>query len=206
MAIIEYREELKRKLIHLSSLWMCAAVLLLPGRYTAAGLFLLLGAVTVLIERAFIIGIPVITPLYRRLFGAMLRKDPRPDDWLVSGGAPVFFAGAVVALCFSPRVAAAALAILLTADAAAALIGRRFCRHRINGKSWEGTIAFFMTALIVAWGVFIITGATVDMFPRIPVAALAAALAELYQKQLKMDDNFLIPLVSGFVLEYLQLF
>lgn len=63
-----------------------------------------------------------------------------------------------------------------------------------------------MTALIVAWGGFIITGATVDMFPRIPVAALAAALAELYQKQLKMDDNFLIPLVSGFVLEYLQLF
>ena len=47
------------------------------------------------------------------------------------------------------------LAVLLTADAAAALIGRKFGKHKlVNGKSLEGTLAFILTGIAVS-GIFI---------------------------------------------------
>ena len=61
---ISYREECKRKLVHLSSLWMVVAILLLPGRWTAAILYAVMLVLNLLCEHAYACNVPVITPLY----------------------------------------------------------------------------------------------------------------------------------------------
>ncbi|MBQ8754625.1 MAG: hypothetical protein IJZ19_06310 [Lentisphaeria bacterium] len=194
---ISYREEVKRKLIHLSSLWMPVAILLLPGRFTSCILFGVLFFLTLAVERAYVLKVPVITPVYCFFFGKMLRKEPSPDAWIVSGGAPVYAAASLTSLCFAPLCAAAGMAVLLTADAAAALIGRKFGKHKlVNGKSLEGTLAFILTGIAVS-GIFISATGAVSFLPYTLPAVILAALAELFQKQLKVDDNFSIPLATA---------
>lgn len=142
---ITYFEELKRKLIHLSSLWMVFAVVLIPNRWITAGLFAFLLAGTLLWEHAYACRRPVLTPLYGFFFGRMLRKEPEPGAWIVSGGSYVLMAALLVTVLYAPLAAGGALAVMLTGDAAAALIGRRFGRHRApNNKSWEGVAAFLL--------------------------------------------------------------
>ena len=50
---ITYFEELKRKGIHLSSLWMVAAIILIPDWRVTAGIFAVLLAITLLFEHAY---------------------------------------------------------------------------------------------------------------------------------------------------------
>lgn len=198
---IPYKEEVKRKLIHLSSLWMVAAILLIPDKRCTAGFFGVLFILTVLVERAYVRKVPVITPLYDFFFGKMLRKESSPDAWIVSGGAPVYAAAAFCCLCFSAVCAAAGMALLLTADVAAALIGRRFGKHKFsNGKSWEGTLAFFLVGILAVSGCFTIIGRTDLILYSLP-AIFVSTLAELYQKKLFLDDNFLIPAITAAVLQ-----
>ena len=203
---ISYREEIKRKLIHLSSLWMPVAILLIPGRFASCILFGVLFVLTISVERAYVLKVPVITPVYHFFFGKMLRKEPSPNAWIVSGGAPVYAAAALTCLCFSPLCAAAGMTVLLTADAAAALIGRRYGKHKlVNGKSLEGSLAFILTGTIAA-GVCFISAGNSGLLPFALPAVILAAAAELFQKQLKVDDNFSIPLATAGFLQLMLCF
>ena len=199
---ISFREEIKRKLVHLSSLWMVAATLLLaPWRYSAAVIFFLLLLLTLVSEHDYANGGRYLGRLYGRLFGQMLRNEVRPGQWIVSGGAPVLAAALLVNLLFPAWIAAAALAVMLTGDAAAALIGRRFGRHKtVNGKSWEGTASFVIAGFAALAVILLITHRPAWDYGAGFVAVLLAALAELFQKQLRLDDNLTIPLCAGAVL------
>ena len=199
---ITYREEIKRKLVHLSSLWMVAATLLLaPWRFCAAVIFLLLLVLTLVSEHDYANGGRYLGRLYGKLFGKMLRNEVRPGQWIVSGSAPVLAAALLVNLLFPAWIAASALAVLLTGDAAAALIGRRFGRHKIvNGKSLEGTVAFIVVGFIALAAVLLVTRRPYADYPAGFIAVIAAAVTELFQKQLKLDDNLTIPLCAGLVL------
>lgn len=205
---ITYFEELKRKAVHLSSLWMVAATLLLPyffpayGRWISCGVFAALLLLTLFSEHDYANGGKYLGRLYGILFGKMLRKEVKPGMWIVSGGAFVLAAALLVNLLFVPHIAAPALAVMLTGDAAAALIGRKFGRHKApNNKSWEGVAAF----IFVGYGALAAVTALAPTAPSyffiagIP-AVTAAAIAELFEKQLKLDDNFSIPLCVGAVL------
>ena len=199
---ITYKEEIKRKLIHLSSLWMVCAILLIPCKFYTGILFGILFILTVLVERAYVLKMPVVKPLYDFFFGKMLRKEPSPDAWIVSGGAPVYAAAALSCFCFSRLCAGMGMAVLLTADVAAALIGRRFGKHKFsNGKSWEGTLSFFivgmLAVLVCAWFSGRIS-LTLYAFP----AVFCGTLAELFQKTLRLDDNFLIPVLTAGILQF----
>ena len=205
---ISYAEEIKRKLVHLSSLWMVAATLLLARwRFAAAILFVLLLILTLVSEHDYANGGKYLGRLYGRLFGRMLRNEVRPGQWIVSGGAPVLAAAALVNLIFMPPIAAGSLAVMLVGDAAAALIGRKFGRHKIvNGKSLEGCLSFILFGGIALTTVLMISSVPARFFWAIPVAVIAGAAAELFQKQLKLDDNLTIPLAVGAVLTLAALF
>ncbi len=194
---ISYMHEFRRKLIHLSSLWMVAAMLLLP-RWPLAAAFGVCFVLNVLLERAYVLKVPYLTGIYRFFFGRMLRREPRPDQWIVSGGPYVWASAAMSLVLFPSVIAAAALAVMLIADTAAALVGRRWGRHKtVNGKSIEGVAAF----LVAGWAVIAVPG----LFAAMPWTAclagmagvIAAAFAELFEKQIRLDDNFSIPLIVG---------
>ena len=118
---ITYIEEIKRKLVHLSSLWMAAATLLLPRNWSCL-LFLLLLLLTLVSEHDYANGGRYLGKLYGKIFGKMLRDKVKPGQWIVSGGAPVLAAALLVNVLFPPFIAASSLAVMLTGDAAAALV------------------------------------------------------------------------------------
>lgn len=110
-----------------------------------------------------------------------------------------FFIVSTLLVAFAPKyVAILSIAILIAADAAAALVGRRYGRHRIGGRSLEGSAGFLLAALLVV-------GAT----PRIEgrpgeylicfAAALVGATAELFSQD-PLEDNVTVPLTIAFTL------
>ena len=200
---ISYMEEIKRKGVHLSSLWMVAATLLLgKWQWISCLLFFLLLVLTLVSEHDYANGGKYLGRLYGFLFGKMLRTEVKKGQWIVSGGAPVLAAALMVNLLFVPVIAGASLAVMLTGDAAAALVGRKFGRHKlVNGKSLEGTLSFVAAGFAALSAVLFLSGCRgAQPYLWGLAAVIAGALAELFQKQLKLDDNFTIPLSCGIVL------
>ena len=199
---ISYWEEIKRKGVHLSSLWMVAATLLLGERHWISCLiFGALLLLTLVSEHDYANNGKYLGRLYGKLFGKMLRDDVKPGQWIVSGGAPVLAAALLMNLLFTPLIAAGAMSVMLTGDAAAALIGRKFGKHKaVNGKSWEGFISFILVGYGALSVVFLLKSVPAKFYLWGIAAVVLAALAELFQKQLKVDDNFSIPLCVGAVL------
>ena len=199
---ITYFEEIKRKAVHLSSLWMVAATLLLARwQWISCLIFGALLLLTLVSEHDYANGGKYLGALYGKLFGKMLRKDVKPGMWIVSGGAPVLAAALLVNLLFVPFIAASAMAVMLTGDAAAALIGRKFGKHKtVNNKSWEGFAAFIIAGYAALCILYLIIGVPGRWYPWALAGVVLAAAAELFQKQLKVDDNFSIPLCVGLVL------
>ena len=79
-APISYWEEIKRKLIHLSSLWIVAAIVALPrifehGRWICSGVLLFCLATTLILEHDYANGGKYLGKLYGKLFKKMLRTQ-----------------------------------------------------------------------------------------------------------------------------------
>lgn len=198
--MITYREEVKRKLIHLSSLWMPTAMVLLPRWPLCIALTVML-VLNLLVEHARANRVRIITPLYDFFFGRMLRQEPEPGAWIISGGPYVFASAALTLALFAPPAAPAAMAVMLLGDTAAALIGRRFGKHKAwNGKSWEGVAAFLVAGFLGASLFLALGGAAPALYWWALIGVFPAAAAELFEKQLRLDDNFSIPLVMGLAL------
>jgi dolichol kinase len=105
-------------------------------------------------------------------------------------GSSYFIFGALLSIIFFPKpVAIASLYILIICDATAAIVGTGWGRIRIFNKSLEGSLAFFISGMIV------ISFAIPDHLLWGVLAVLGAALVELLPTGL--DDNLTIPLVAG---------
>lgn len=92
----------------------------------------------------------------------------------------------------------ASLAVLGVADPVAALVGRRWGRHRLRaGRSLEGTVAFAVSGALVAALALLaaggLSGMEVALFALL--AGVVGAIAELVTTRL--DDNLTIPVAVG---------
>ncbi len=90
--------------------------------------------------------------LIERVFGWMMRPEELPafgGPLVLNGAVWMCLAAAACAWLFPPGVGASALAMLMLGDAAAALVGRRFGRHKWprSPKSVEGSAAYVAAAL-----------------------------------------------------------
>ena len=201
---IPYKQEVFRKMVHLSSIWMPVALFYLPWLVNVI-MFGTFAVLNVLIEIAVFRNVPFVTPLYKALFGKMARES-EPGKFRFSGAPPMYASACLTALCFSPRVASCAFAILILSDTSAALIGRKWGRHRFsNGKSLEGSLAFLLTGCIIAVGYGLagnLSGATMAIWLG---GVTAACVAEFFNEQIHLDDNFTIPLIFGAAAEFLPL-
>ena len=181
---------------------MVVAIILIPDWRITAAIFAVLLVITLLFEHAYACNWPVMAPMYGFFFRKMLRKPPAPGAWIVSGGAYVLAAALLVVILYAPLAAAGALAVMLTGDAAAALVGRRFGRHKApNNKSYEGVAAFIVVGAVALSILFAVTGAPCKFYFAGYLALFPAAAAELFEKQLRLDDNFSIPLIVGLALQ-----
>ena len=199
---IPYRQEVLRKMVHLSSIWMPVSLFYLPRMFNVI-MFATFAVLNVIIEIAVFQQVPYVTPLYKALFGRMARES-KPGVFRFSGAPPMYASACLTALCFSPRVASCAFTILILSDTSAALIGRRWGRHRFfNGKSLEGSLAFLLTGWIIA-ACFCLAGGLPDATIAVWLGGVAVScVAEFFNEQIHLDDNFTIPLLFGAVAEFL---
>ena len=104
-------------------------------------------------------------------------------------------AALVTILLFRKEAAICSLLILCISDPLSSLVGRGLGRHPLFGKSIEGTLAFLGSSLII-----------LTLFSISPSVALAVAiiatLTELFTPGF-LDDNLMIPIVTGLALTVL---
>ncbi len=199
---ISYRQELFRKAIHISSLWMVVAMGLLPKTINIL-LFGILLAGCVVTEYGNYKQWRLFTATYGTFFGSILREKERQQSAFHLSGAPYVLGAALLCVaCFPKVVAMTAFTVMLLGDTAAALIGRKFGKNKFNQgtKSIEGSLAFFWTgyAVVVFFHFLCQMPFSFALFGILGVAL--AMFAEAYENRLHIDDNFSIPLTCGCML------
>ena len=145
-----FRQEVSRKLIHLSSLWIPAFIYFVPQNISITFFAFILSG-DALLEY----GNYKRWRWARRTFGVLFYRTLRSkelvhDHFEATGSLYVLSAAILCPLMFSQTVATIALTIMLTSDTCAALFGKAFgTRNLYKKKSLEGTSAFFLCTLLV---------------------------------------------------------
>jgi dolichol kinase len=193
---IDYRAELVRKAIHLCSLSI-PVIYFFISREAALAILIPIAAGFLAIDLARYYH-PSTAKHFYRFFGWMLRShEVGGTRKRLNGATYVLFSATLCVLIFPKLITVTAFAILIMSDSSAALIGRRWGKHPLLTKSWEGSLAFFVSALLVVavapnyhlgWGEFAIGTA----------GALVGTVVEL--TSVYIDDNFSIPLSVGAVM------
>jgi dolichol kinase len=148
--------------------------------------------------------------LNRWLVDVAFRSIARPSEaWRMNSGTWYGLAITLMLAVGAPRLACVAAVLTLgVGDPAAALVGRRWGRHKLVGrKSLEGTLGFVAVASIAvtAWllvfeaAAFAPDGSLATALARIVPFALACATAGALAETVseKLEDNFTIPLATA---------
>ena len=192
---LSYAAEIKRKLIHVSSLWMPAVIYFLPHRM-AVIIFaiLLVNQVVFEIVRRRQHGF---ARLLNRIFTPVLRPHENGAVIRFTGATYSVLAAFICAMLFPVPVAVTALGIMLVADTAASLIGRHYGKTRLMGKTVEGCGAFLVAALAVIVFIGQLAGYPPVYYAGAAAAAVVATATELLSGVIGIDDNLSVPLAAG---------
>ncbi len=190
---LDFRYEFARKAIHLSSLLIpliyCRisreVALLILTPLTAGFLF-------VDILKNFV---PAISAWYHETFAPMLRHHELQKDHIHLNGATWITLSAFILIAIFPKmIAVTAFAMVSVSDTVAALVGKKFGRHRFGEKSIEGSLAFLASAILIAVVVPNV------LLPAGIVMAIAGTVAEAVVIRIggfKIDDNISVPMAAA---------
>jgi len=189
MALKDIRQnELVRKAIHLSSALIPILYWQVFDRnWMIKGVSLI--ALGFLLAEYIRFHIPSGSKYFHILFGSALREHEQSK----LTGATYVFTGAVLSIFLFPKeIAVPALLVLSISDTLAALVGIPFGKHRFLKKSVEGSFAFLASTLTI-----------LIYFSPLPLGilvliAVLVTLSEAYP--MGLDDNFLIPTLTGSLL------
>jgi dolichol kinase len=191
---INYRDELVRKLIHLCSLAIPVIYYFIP-RSTAIIILLAFTLAAVFLDLSRHLS-PTIGKVFYRFFGFILRKHELDNRKKNLNGATYVFISALLSVIIFPKVIfLTAFTVLIISDSMAAIIGRKFGRHKFLSKSLEGTLAFFISAIIVVFLTPKIEGSITEYLIGF-FAVAVGAIVENVSFGLA-DDNLSIPLSIG---------
>lgn len=188
--------ELARKAIHVSSAAIPVAVWLLP-REVALPALIAVAALALAIDVTRLRWRPGRYWLLR-LVRPMLRHHERRG---LTGATYMVTAYALALLLFPKPVAVAAMLFNGLGDASAALVGKRWGRHRTRwGKSWEGFAAELAVNAAVA-----LTIARLDPSLAVGAALFGAAVAAVLEfLDLPIDDNVRVTLGGAIAIHAAQ--
>jgi dolichol kinase len=191
---IQYKDELLRKLIHLTSLSI-PIVYYFISTETAALILGILAALALIIDLARYLH-PETGKIFYKLFGFLLRKHEIDNKKKNLNGATYVLISALVSVLIFPKVIfISAFSILIISDSLAALIGRKFGRRKFLSKSLEGTLTFFVSSCIV----ILFTPKVGGFFEEYLIGFIGAFVGAIVENiSFKLiDDNLSIPLSVG---------
>jgi len=199
---IHYRDELVRKLIHLFSLSIPVIYYFIPQKEAIIILSILAFSAIVLDLARYLF--PSIAKVFYSFFGFMLRKHELDSKKKNLNGATYVLISALICVIIFPKVFfITAFSILIISDSMAALIGRKYGRHKFLSKSLEGTLAFFISASIVV----LFTPKVEGLFSEYLIGIVSAFIGAIVENISFgfADDNLSIPLSIGLAMWILYL-
>ena len=131
--------------------------------------------------------IPFIQSIFSILFNDMLREHELKGK--LTGATWVMIGSCITIALFPKAVAILALIFMSIGDTVAGLVGKKFGKHKIGLKSWEGFISGLVFCLVIA-----------VLYNHLPthVSILGALSAMIFETlPIPLDDNFKIPIGSG---------
>lgn len=194
---IDYKSELLRKSIHLLSLSI-PIIYYFITRGLALKVLIPITFFAVVIDfgRHFS---PPLKKTFNLLFGFLLREheiDSKKRN--LSGASYVLIAALICIVLFPKVIFITAFSVLILSDIAAALVGRKFGKHKFLSKSLEGTIAFFVVASIVV----VFTPKVNGSFLEYVIGIIAVAVGTISENISYgwADDNLTIPFSISLVM------
>ncbi|MDZ4712844.1 MAG: SEC59/DGK1/VTE5 family protein [bacterium] len=192
---ISLKNELIRKSIHLSSSVIPFSYFFLDRKTE----IIILSVFTFLMITVDLLRLKnkTIKGLYLKILGPILRRHETENGReLFTGGTYIVVAYLICVIIFPQPLAIMAMLVIIFCDSAAAITGKVYGKHFIGNKTIEGSLAFFITGVIIVFVTPKLTGSSNEYFVGI-AAVLLTTIFELLP--LKIDDNISIPVFFGLV-------
>jgi dolichol kinase len=124
--------------------------------------------------------------IYEKVFGKLLREKESGKG--LNGATLLFLGFSITILLFERNIAIVAMLFLSISDTVAAIIGKSFGRIKIFNKTFEGALAFFVSAFIIS----------LIFYDRVILGLLIAIIMAIIElAPIKINDNITIPLATG---------
>lgn len=188
-----YTAELVRKGIHLCSL----SIPIIYLHITQAAALTILIPLTLVFVVVDILRYyhPPTRRLFHALFAWLLRSHELDHNRKRLNGASYVLISATLCIVIFPKViVVTAFAILIVSDTLAALVGRKFGTQPFLGKSMQGAVAFFLSAV----GVVILAPKVAELPAEYLIGFVGAVVGTIVESvSISIDDNLTIPLAVG---------
>jgi len=122
---------------------------------------------------------------------------------MVTGTTALLIANIIVIAFFRKPVAIVSLVYMLFGDAAAAIIGTNYGKTKIGDKTLEGSLAFFITVMVIALIFSQWTGIRIHLIILI-FGAIAATITEALP--IEINDNLTVALAAAIVMQIFVMF
>lgn len=184
--------EIKRKMIHILSS-------VIPLSYYFIDRYVLLLILFVLL--IFMVMTDIlrhknrkVNELYNSFLGDILRSHENMRDKVYFTGGTFLILGFLICVfLFEKNIAITSMMIIVFSDTAAAITGKFFGKHSIGKKTAEGSLAFFVTGIIIF---VLVNGLSFNaVFLSGIITLLLTTVFELYP--FNIDDNLIIPVFFG---------
>jgi len=130
-------------------------------------------------------------------FGSFLRRH---EIRRLSGASYLLLGCFIASLLYSKPIVVAACTYIIVGDTFAAIFGQNIKSPRIfQNKTVLGSLSFLLASLLAAYLLHILTGAL--PLSHLVIGAVAASVFE--SLPLPLDDNFSVPIITGFVMSLL---
>ncbi len=190
-----FSDEIRRKAFHLLSLLYLVAFIFMG--YPRVIFWMSLWTASLFLLEIMRLKWPPLNQTLFRLFSGMARME---ETKKISGAFHTALGILLLFFFFGKNLPLVKAGVFYAAfgDAAAALIGKRWGKHKIlsGSKSWEGTFACFLVCLFI--GLWLGFGFFASL-----ITALTGAVIEFLPTTVYFNDNLWMPLATVWVLRLL---
>lgn len=130
--------------------------------------------------------------LFYKYFGWLLRNHEIDNQRKRLNGASNILISAIICIIVFPKLlTVTAFAVLIISDSMAALIGRKYGKHRFFKKTLEGTLAFVLGGTIV----ILFTPKVSYILSEYVIASVGVVVGGIFEAlSITIDDNITIPI------------
>ena len=193
---ITFTSEILRKLIHIFSIIIpLAYFFFIKDRFLMTIILIILTSISLSVEHARLNRKNNFGYYFQKYFKPILRLSER--NGYLTGATWMLIGFTITVITFEIDVAVLALLFLSVGDSCAGIFGRIFPFGKVCNKSIFGSFAGFISCIFFG---FIIN--TALPFQVIILGALSGMFIELIPS--RVNDNFSIPIFSGFVMHILE--